>query len=93
MSTLSLEPAHLSLPEPRSLVGIGVGNNAGLRALPDFQGPPQGLDLLLQPFHAIRLTLAVDRRPVLDVPGPRGVVQRIQTLVKVRGGRADAGYH
>lgn len=58
-------------------------NNAGLRALPVLEGSPEGLDLLLQPFHTIRLTLAVDHRPVLYVSGPRGVVQRIQTLIKV----------
>lgn len=68
--TLSLQPADLSLSESRSPVWISVRDDASLRALAVLKGSAKGFNLLLQTFHSIWLTLAVDHRLILNVSGP-----------------------
>lgn len=93
VGALELQPADFALPQPRPPAGVCVRDDARLGALAVLQGSAQRLDLLLQPLHPVRLALAVDGGTVLDVPRPGGVVQRVQALIKVRGGGADAGDH
>ena len=78
----------------RAAFGAGRAvDDTGLGAVPLLKGLLQVLYLQMKLFDVLCLLAAVHHSLVLDVLSPAGVIQRVEALVEVGGGWADAGYH
>lgn len=75
VGALCLQLSHIQFKGPKSLLGVGTSNDAGLGALAVFESSSQCFDLEFKALDAVRFPAAVDRGPVLDVTSPLGVVE------------------